>query len=424
MCVTLLIGSLLVSQASAAPFVLADDEITLEGPNNLWVKTYNYSYEYTTVTISRTSSGYIIGGSCEGEYHDGLIVHVDTEGGVLFQTYVGGESLDEIESITQCQNGDFIAVGRTNSYSSNYSSTGYLWLMRLANNGTILWENWYPDHFWGLSVAECQDGDLIVSGVHPHLVHLYSNGSVKWSKRYEEWDISTAYGVVECNNGDFAFAGIADTDPLGNIDYQAWLVRTDTNGTLLWSETYGDNPFNAGRSLIQCSDGGFAIIGETGADMYFPRSPWLIRTDENGALLWNNTYSLGYGKSVVQCADGGFGSAGTFTESGAYPSWDALFVRTDEDGNELWRSLCSGPNEDRGHSLVLTDSGQFVVAGWSLLDSSRSAFIWQLSDAYVTPTPTPTTYDIDVFEVILVGSVFAGIFIVLVVIIGLRRNSP
>lgn len=422
-CALLLVSCLIVSQVSAIPFSLADDDISLEGPNNLWIETYNYSYKSTVVKLSRTDVGYIIGGTCTNNEDDGLIVHVDTEGDVLFRTYLGGERLDEIESVIQCQNGDFIAVGRTDSYSANYSSTGYLWLVRLSNNGSILWENWYQDLFWGRSVAECQDGDIIVAGVDPHLVHLDSNGSVIWSKSYEDWDLSSAEGVVECDNGGFAFTGWADTDQTGDYDYRAWLVCTDSNGTLLWNHTYGEAPFNAGRSLIQCSDDGFAIVGRTGSRLYFPQSLWLVRTDENGALLWNTTYSNGKGESVVQCADGGFGIAGTATESGSYSSWDALFIRTDEDGNEQWRSICSGPNEDRGHSLVLTDSGQFVVAGWSILDYSVCAFVWQLSDAYVTPTPT-TTDDTELFGIILAGSVITGIFIAAVIIFNLRRNPP
>jgi hypothetical protein len=410
---------IIVGQGSATPFLPADDDITLEGPNNLWVKTYNYSYEREFLSVSRTDAGYIIAGSCSENNTDGLVVHVDTVGDVLFHTRLGNASYDMMESVIQCQNGDFVAVGSTLTQDS-----GAIWLVRLASNGSVLWEMWYDDMGYSHSVAECQDGSFIIAAGIPHLLHVDENGSVIWSETYEDWEISEAWDVVECADGGFAFAGTADTDPTGEIGYQAWLVRTDSNGTMLWNQTYGEEPLNIGRSLVQCSDGGFAIVGESGAWFYFPRSPWLVRTDENGVLLWNRTYSTGYGSSAVQCADGGFGIAGTSAESTAYSSWDALFVRTDEDGNELWRSFCSGVYEDNGFSLVLTDSGRFVVAGLSAQETSVAAFLWQLSDDYVTPTPTTPADDLDVFEVILVGSTLTGIFIVVIVIIGLRRKSP
>ncbi|MHA2082091.1 MAG: hypothetical protein ACW99H_13210, partial [Candidatus Thorarchaeota archaeon] len=214
------------------------------------------------------------------------------------------------------------------------------------------------------SIVECQDGSFIIASGIPHLLHVDANGSVIWSMTYEDWDISEAWDVVACSDGGFAFAGTADTDPSSGIGYQAWLVRTDSNGTLLWNQTYGNAVLNTARSLTQCSDGGFALAGESGAWLYFPRSPWLVRTDENGILLWNSIYSTGYAHSVVQCSDGGFGIAGTFAESGSYVARDGLFVRTDEDGMELWRSTCSGSSEDAGFSLVLSHDDGFAVAGW------------------------------------------------------------
>lgn len=390
-------------------------DITLEGPNNLWIKTYNYSYDPEPVRISRTDEGYIIGGTCSGNASDGLVVHVDAEGDVLFRKQLGGERLDNIESAIQCQNGDFVIAGWSDSYSPEPSSAGFTWLVRLANNGSVLWENWYNDTDWANSVVECPDGSFIIAGLRPHLMHVDSNGSVIWKKSYEDWDISEAASVVVCDDGGFAFTGLADTDPTGEIDYQAWLVRTDPNGTMLWNQTYGDAALTAGRSLIRCSDGGFAIVGEAGAWFYFPRFPWLVRTDENGTLLWQRTYSTGYGYSVIECPDGGFGIAGVYAESGSYASWDALFIRADEEGIELWRSICSGSNEDRAFSLVLDNDGGFAVAGWTA-QTHLEAFLWKLSDDYVTPTTPPSDNIIlppGILEILILGS---GVLVVALVV--------
>jgi hypothetical protein len=131
----LLTMCIFVGQGSAIPFLLADADINLEGPNNLWVKTYNYSYEPESVSISRTDVGYIIASTCAGNNSDGLVIHVDTEGAVLFQVQLGNESFDTLESAVQCENGDFVAVGSTITQDS-----GAIWLVRLASNGSVLWE--------------------------------------------------------------------------------------------------------------------------------------------------------------------------------------------------------------------------------------------------------------------------------------------
>jgi hypothetical protein len=420
----LLIASCIVLfQVNAAPFLPSvDEDISLEGPNNLWVKTYNYTNTIEHICVSRTESGYVISGTFENsssfDFSNGIIFHVATNGSVLFQKTLGGGNEDEIYSAIQCENGDFVITGDTLSFGANETGGPKLWVSRLANNGSVLWNKWYDDIHWGgNSLAECQDGSFIIATTDPQLVRIHANGSFIWSKSYEDWDISDANSVVVCDDGGFAFAGLADTDPTSEIGYQAWLVRTDSNGTMLWNQTYGNAPLNIGRSLIQCSDGGFVIAGESGAWMYFPRSPWLVRTDANGALLWNKTYSTGYAHSVVECSDGGFGIAGVAAESGAYSTWDALFVRTDEEGNELWRSICSGPNQNQAHSLVLSEDGGFAVAGWTWQETSIMAFLWRLSDDYVTPAPTTTTDGLSIpIEVVCAISLGTGIVVVAVVV--------
>jgi hypothetical protein len=408
------VGLIIGSQLNAAPFLAsASDNINLVGPNNQWVKTYNYSYDPEVLDIVRTGMGYVIAGSCKANNTDGLLVHVNRNGTVLFTTQIDGQFSDKIESVIQCQNGDFVTIGRSTSSDPEISST---WLVRLTNNGSVRWQKFYEDIDRGHSIVECQDGSYILSASNPHLIHVDENGSVLWSKSYGEWDVLDTRDVVVCDDGGFAFTGYADTGATDEIGYQAWLVRTDSDGTMLWNQTYGDDEFNIGNSLIQCSDSGFAIAGAAGARIFYPRSSWLVRTDENGTLLWERTYSTGYAYSVVECSDGGFGVAGTYARSVIFSSWDALFIRTDEEGNELWRSLCSGPEEDRALSLVLSEDDGFAVVGRTLPHPPEyTIFLWKLTDNYVLPTT------LLLLDIVLIVSISAG-FIVLVAVIWNRKR--
>ena len=411
----LAVGLIIGSQLNAAPFLAsASDNINLVGPNNQWVKTYNYSYDLAeSLDIIRTDMGYVIAGSCSANISDGLLVHVNSNGTVLFKTQIDGEFSDEIDSVIQCQNGDFVTIGRSKSSEPEITST---WLVRLANNGSVRWQKFYEDIDSGHSIAECQDGSFILSASNPHLIHVDENGSVLWSKSYGAWDVSDTRDVIVCDDGGFAFTGYADKGPTGEIGYQAWLVRTDPDGTMLWNQTYGDDEFNIGNSLIQCSDSGFAIAGAAGAWIFYPRSSWLVRTDENGALLWGRTYFTGYAYSVVECSDGGFGVAGTYARNILFSSWDALFIRTDEEGNELWRSLCSGPDEDRAVSLVLSEDDGFAVLGWSLPAIEYTVFLWKLTDDYVLPTA------LLLLDIVLIVSLSAGFIFVVAVIWNRKRQ--
>ena len=72
-------------------------------------------------------------------------------------------------------------------------------------------------------------------------------------------------------------------------------------------------------------------------------------------------------------------------------------------------------------SKIGASGSLFIATIMSAEDIPAAAFLWLLSDDYVTPTPTSEP---DVFGIILAGSALTGIFIVAVVIIGLRRKSP
>jgi hypothetical protein len=68
-------------------------------------------------------------------------------------------------------------------------------------------------------------------------------------------------------------------------------VRADSQE---WSRTYGTYGGFA-YALISTSDGGYALTGKTGTNA------WLVKTDANGTEQWNGTYG-GIGRLCL-CPD-------------------------------------------------------------------------------------------------------------------------
>jgi hypothetical protein len=101
-----------------------------------------------------------------------------------------------------------------------------------------------------------------------------------WSKTYGGTDDDIGYSVVQTSDGGYAIAGYT----VGASPGDAYLVKTDESGTMLWSKTYGGTGNDIGYSVVQTSDGGYAIAGSTnsfGADGY---DVYLVKTDVNGNL--------------------------------------------------------------------------------------------------------------------------------------------
>ena len=317
----------------------------------------------------------------------GVIIRVSDNGSVLWMEDFGPDNRVEIEGIERCQDGGFITVGR--SLSEGHGGTGFLWLVRFAENGTILWEREYSDCYWGGDIQECQDGGFVIVGTTPDVVRIDASGDILWNYT-SDWYRCHAFSVVECDNGDIVFTGGM---ALADSSYDSFLVRLNESGEFLWDKTYDYPSIGTGWSLIQCNDSGFAIVGTTNADIEYNRGFGLLRTYGNGTILFENRYCAGWPQSVVECPDGGFAIAGIDTHDNDYtPSWDAILVRVDSEGNKLWSSFGIGPDEDRANCVVFSTENGYTVSGYTtgtFVETNENGtfpydahlpFMWRLND--------------------------------------------
>jgi hypothetical protein len=116
------------------------------------------------------------------------------------------------------------------------------------------------------------------------------------------------YSVIQSSDGGYAVAGSVTTSEGGNNDM--WLAKLDSAGNLQWNQTY--NQTEGGKPgwwgawcVIQTSDGGYALGGSSG----------LVKVDSSGNLQWSLPLN-GTAYFVVQTSDGGYafsaGDAGIF----------------------------------------------------------------------------------------------------------------
>jgi len=91
-----------------------------------------------------------------------------------------------------------------------------------------------------------------------------------------------------------------------------WLIKIDDNGKLLWEKTFGGSQFDAAQGVITTYDGGFIITGNSKSidgdvsENNGENDIWLIKTDSDGNLLWQSSYggsNLDYGFDAVENLD-------------------------------------------------------------------------------------------------------------------------
>ncbi|MCW4017495.1 MAG: hypothetical protein NWF00_02240 [Candidatus Bathyarchaeota archaeon] len=72
--------------------------------------------------------------------------------------------------------------------------------------------------------------------------------------------------------------------------HDAWLIKTDSSGIVLWNCTYGGIGEDGASALVQTADGGYACAGSTNSYGNGNFDFWLVKTDGDGNALWNQTF--------------------------------------------------------------------------------------------------------------------------------------
>lgn len=146
----------------------------------------------------------------------------------------------------------------------------------------------------------------------------------------------------------------------------------------LWTRTYGGDSTDICRTVCQTGDGGFGVGGETwsfgsgGADF------WLIRIDSNGDSLWSDTYggqSDDIMSEVIAAPDSGFLMVGR-TRSFGSGGQDVWVVRTDILGDTLWTRNLGGEADDQGWGVILHSSGRYYIAASTNSFGAGSSDYW------------------------------------------------
>ncbi len=303
------------------------------------------------------------------------------------------------DSIVQTSDGGFALVGGVSNSS---------YLVKLDSQGNVQWRQSYS----GIDISSlitAKDGGYVMAGSSNEdfwLAKVNSTGEIQWSHTYGGGAVSYCRSMVQTSDGGYALAGFVETS---SSESNALLIKTDSLGNMLWNQTY-DGPsgdFEA-YSLIQTSDGGYVLAG--GSNTVF-----MIKTNSHGKLLWNQTYGELGGEvalSVIQTSDGGYalacgGSSGN------------LF-KTDSNGNLQWQIACNGT----AYSVLQTSDGGYTFAvsngvgdNW-LAKTSASTIIITNSPS---PSPTPTIPEFP--SQLLVITLFFSITIFFLEFIAKKRKT-
>ncbi len=179
---------------------------------------------------------------------------------------------------------------------------------------------------------------------------------------------NTNAGIVEADNGDLVFSF-----NLGTGFFRASILcgRINPSGQTVWMKRIGNNT-EFGRDIAKTKDGGFIVVGSTGAhgtdnladDVY------LFKLDANGNVLWNKTFG-NPGGTYDEAYAVKLDSQGNIIVTGrciADATFQAFILKADPDGNPI-QFKTYGYNNQRTNAfdLIVDKEDNYLITGFTTI---------------------------------------------------------
>ncbi len=221
---------------------------------------------------------------------DVYLIKMDENGNELWSKTFGGERLDMANSICRTADGGLLIGATSGSFSNNTD----FYLIRTDGSGNEIWSKSYA-----------------VEGPRGH--------AFDWCN-----------AMVATQDGGALLTGYTDCQDVMDIH----VIKTDKDGNKVWAKTFGNKPFyDFGNAVLEMTDGGCIVAGTTKSivnnrDIY-NNDVYLVRLDSDGNILWEESFG-GSGSdwaSSVALADDGDVVMSGHTNSSGNGFFDLLFAK-------------------------------------------------------------------------------------------------
>lgn len=151
---------------------------------------------------------------------------------------------------------------------------------------------------------------------------------------------------------------------------------------IIWEQGFGGSNDDRAMDIIETPDGGLLTVGYSNSfdgdiDINYGQRDFLvIKTNTEGEALWKKSYGGNgndYCNSVCIANDGGYILIGeTWSADGdaveSHGATDFLIIKIDEVGEVIWSKCFGGSNYEGAQSIFPTSDGNYLIGGFSNSD--------------------------------------------------------
>lgn len=354
--------------------------------------TFDVNDSQANDIIALSGGGYVIAGTntqtiiscspaCVSDTSNFAFIAKYTSTGTLsWETEYGSGT--EVGNAVVEVSGGYVIVGESPTYGAGQEDA---FVAKFDTSGALVW-----DKAWGTDtgfenahdIIVNTDGDLVITGDTSYSSWIAgaqdmfitklsgSDGSQIWTKLWGGTDYETGNSLIQTSDGGYAVAGSTSSFGVANGTYDAFLAKYTSSGTLSWSKTWGGGAGDYALSVVQTPDSGYAVAGYTrsfGIGNGYEAANvngLIIKYDSSGNVSWNRTLGPADASSVSFYAVTNASEGGYTVVGSRNTNSDIYLVHYDTSGSVVWeRFIGTGPGLDVGYAIVQATDGGYAIGG-------------------------------------------------------------
>jgi hypothetical protein len=225
------------------------------------------------------------------------------------------------------------------------------------------------------------------NGYDFHLVKLNQQGEEVWEKYFSGQNHDFLSATVATQEGGFLLCGTSFSgkgldkkeDAKGGSDF--WLIRINEFGDELWQKTLGTAQDEEAKAVIQTTDFGFFVAGNTqNAPKGYGSKDFIVsKLDKNGKELSQiilGGKGLDEVEKMIPTIDGGAllgmysrSNAGGSKKTENFGEGDYYIIKLNKEGKVEWEKNFGGKGDDHLRTLAMTSTG-YLIGGESRSERS------------------------------------------------------
>ncbi|MFI5171061.1 MAG: T9SS type A sorting domain-containing protein [Chitinophagales bacterium] len=215
--------------------------------------------------------------------------------------------------------------------------------------------------------------------------NLNSQTSLNWQRALGGTGDDDFGDIIATSDGGYLAVGQHQNGINGDItvgkgNEDSWLVKLDANGNLVWEKTYGGLQYDGAAKALELPDGNFFIIGTAGDNTgdivgsHGSSDAWLLKIDPSGNLIWQKCYggtASDMGLTIIPSNDGNFillcsafsNNGDVVGKHGGTSTNDYWALKIDINGNIIWSRCYGGSKDEWPIDMVSRTGGGYFIVG-------------------------------------------------------------